>query len=54
MKKKQEVPDDERAIFVPAEDIQIIERVLNDWERVKQEFLKVEAKKKKDNIIEQN
>jgi len=46
MEKKQELPDDERAIFVPAEDIQIIERVLNNWEQVKLEFRKVEERKK--------
>ena len=47
MEKKQELPDDDRAVFVPAEDIKVIERVLNNWEQVKQEFYKVETEKKK-------
>jgi len=46
MKKKQELPGDDRAVFVPAEDIRVIERVLNNWEQVKQEFRKMEAEKK--------
>jgi len=57
--KKLQVDDD--AVFVPAEDIRIIERVLNNWEQVKQEYCKVEAGRKvsdneelkKDNIIRQ-
>ena len=49
MEKQQELPDDDRAIFVPAEDIQVIEQVLSSWERVKQEFLKVEAGKRIEN-----
>ena len=49
MEKQQELPDDDRAIFVPTEDIQVIERVLNNWEQVKKEFLKVEASKRIEN-----
>jgi len=45
MEKIQELPDDDRAIFVPAEDIQVIERVIRNWEQVRQEFLKVEILK---------
>ena len=48
MEKKQELSDDDRAVFVPAEDVRVIERVLNNWEQVKQEFYKVETGKKKD------
>jgi hypothetical protein len=29
------LPDDKPAVFVPVEDIQVINRVLNDWELVK-------------------
>ena len=47
MEKKQELPDNEKTVFIPAEDIRVIERVLNNWEQVKQEFYNVEAEKKR-------
>ena len=33
--------DDENVVFVPLEDIQAIERVINNWEPVKQEWKKL-------------
>ena len=41
MEKEQELQDDDRAVFVPVEDIRSIERALNKMEQVKQEFYKV-------------
>ena len=41
MEKQQELQDEDRAVFVPVEDIRSIERALNKMEQVKQEFCKV-------------
>lgn len=44
--KQQDLPDYEKTVFIPAEDIRVIERVLDNWEQVKQEYCKIEAENK--------
>jgi hypothetical protein len=39
--KQWELPDDDRVVFVPAEDIRSIERALDKMEQARQELLKI-------------
>jgi len=39
--KKQEWPDDDKAIFIPVEDISALQRILDGLEQAQQELLKV-------------
>ena len=39
--KQPELPDDDRIVFVPLENIEVIERVLSNWEQVRQGFYKM-------------
>ncbi|GHT71607.1 hypothetical protein FACS1894174_08680 [Bacteroidia bacterium] len=44
--KQQELPDDNKVVFVPAEDIRSIEHVLERMEQVQQGIRKVTEKMK--------
>jgi hypothetical protein len=44
---KEQKPADDKVVFVPTEDIRVIESVLNNWEQVKQEYRKIETETKK-------
>lgn len=46
MAKQQKLSDDDNVVYVPIEDIRIIERLLHDWELVKQEYHKMDANRK--------
>lgn len=44
--KQQELPDDDRAVFLPMEDIQAIEGIINKMEQAQLEFRIVEESMK--------